>query len=204
MGLLLLLLLLLLPSLLQPLTLPEASSMLRMSSATLTMAMPTSTLLNKKLETPTEVSAEDTLMLMPTEPFSRFNTLLMEPASVLPILVFQLLLSMMVLPQPSTLSPWLLLPSTPNSPLLQWTLLRLLRLRLLMLLPLLLPKKLPPTARKDLLIQDLLMDMLQPTPPMLMAMLDFLMLMDFHTMVRMFLLVTFVQFSIYFVEILCV
>merc|ERR1719495_1748717 len=110
----------------------------------------------------------------------------------------------MVLPQPSTLSPLLLLPSTPNSPLLQWTLLRLLRLRLLMLLLLLLPKKLLLTARRDLLIQDLLMDMLQPTQPTLMAMLDFLMLMDFHTMVRMFLLVTFVQFSIYFVGILCV
>merc|ERR1719357_993512 len=103
--LLLLLLLLLLPSLLQHHTLPEASFMLRMSSATLTMAMPTSTLPNKKLETPTEVSAEDTLMLMPTELSSRFNTLLMEPASVLLILVFQLLLSTMVLPQPSTLSP---------------------------------------------------------------------------------------------------
>merc|ERR1719244_775593 len=192
--LLLLLLLLLLPSLLQPHTLPEASSMLRMSSATLTMAMPTSTLPNKKLETPTEESAEDTLMLMPTEPFSRFNTLLMEPASVLLILVFQLLLYTMVLPQPSTLSP----------SLLQWTLLRLLRLRLLMLLPLLLPQKLLLTARRDLLSQDLLMDMLQPTLPTLMAMLDFLMLMDFHTMVRMFRLVTFVQFSIYFVEILCV
>merc|ERR1719495_23022 len=110
----------------------------------------------------------------------------------------------MVLPQPSTLSPLLLLPSTPNSQLLQWTLLRLLRLRLLMLLQLLLPQKLLLTARRDLLTQDLLMDMLQPTPPTLMAMLDFLMLMDFHTMVRMFLLVTFVQFSIYFVEILCV
>merc|ERR1711920_338151 len=103
-----------------------------------------------------------------------------------------------------TLSPWLLLPSTPNSPLLQWTLLRLLRLRLLMLLPLLLPQKLLLTARRGLLSQDLLMDMLQPTPPTLMAMLDFLTLMDFHTMVRMLLLVTFVQFSFYFVKILCV
>merc|ERR1711915_697054 len=138
-----------------------SSSMLRMSLATLTMAMPTSTLLNKKLETPTEESAEDTLMLMPMEPSNRFNTLLMELASVLPILVFQLL-------------------------------------------QFLLPQKLLLTARRDLLTQDLLMDMLQPTPPTLMAMLDFLMLMDFHTMVRMFLLVTFVQFSIYFVEILCV
>merc|ERR1712198_398667 len=102
----------------------------------------------------------------------------------------------------------LLLPSTRNSPLLQRTLLRLLRLRLLMLLP-----KLLLTARRGLLSQDLLMDMLQPTQPILMAMLDFLMLdfpmldfpmLDFHTMVRMFFLVTFVQFSIYFVEILCV
>merc|ERR1711970_963197 len=91
----------------------------------------TSTLSSRRLEIPTEEFLADTLMLTPTESSSRFSILLMEQDSVLLTLVFPLLLSMMELLPPSTLS--LLLPL--------WTPLRLPRLRLpiLLLLLLLLP-----------------------------------------------------------------
>merc|ERR1711970_1154982 len=73
-------------------------------------------------------------MLMPMENCSRLNMLQMQLDSVLLTLVFQLLLSMMELHQPSTPSLLLLQFSQELPPNQLRTPLRLLRLRLLILL----------------------------------------------------------------------
>merc|ERR1712106_1175228 len=124
---------------------------------------PTSTLSSKRLETLTEGSPVDTLMLMPMVSSNRFSTLLTEQDSVLLTLVCPLLPSMTELPPPSTLSP--LLP--------QLTLLRLLKPRLLILLLLLLLLLLRGRGARLLSTTDL--ELL--TPPMPTAMLVFLMLL---------------------------
>merc|ERR1739838_186356 len=131
-----------------------------------TTVMPTSTLSSKRLETPTEESAVDTLMLMPTESSNRFSTLLMELDSVLLTPVCLLLQSMMELLPPSTLSHLLPPHSTQFSQLLQLTPLRLLRPRLLILLLLLLLR-----GRGVRLILLSLMDLELLTQLMPMAML---------------------------------
>merc|ERR1712055_752583 len=129
----------------------------------------------------------DTLMLTPTESSSRFSILLMEQDSVLLTLVSPLLLSMMELLPPSTLSLSLRLPSTQSFPLPPWTPLRLPRPRLLILLLLLLLLLL--LRGRDVRL-DLPTDLELPTQPMpspmlmlgmLLAMLVFLMLMAFLT-----------------------
>merc|ERR1712106_215469 len=120
------------------------------------MVTPTSTLSSRRLETLTEESPVDTLMLMPMESSNRFSTLLTEQDSVLLTLVCPLHPSMKELPPPSTLSP--LLP--------QLTLLRLLKPRLLILLLLLLLLLLRERGARLLSTTDL--ELL--TPPMPTAM----------------------------------
>merc|ERR1711997_1246112 len=73
-----------------------------------TTATLTSTLLSRRLATPTEEFLEDILMWTPMENFNKFSTLLTEQDSVLLTLVSLLLPSMMALLPPSTQS--LLLP----------------------------------------------------------------------------------------------
>merc|ERR1739838_362049 len=148
-----------------------------------TTVMPTSTLSSKRSETPTEESAVDTLMLMPTESSNRFSTLLMELDSVSLTPVCLLLQSMMELLPPSTPSHLLPPPSTQCSQLLQLTPLRLLRPRLLilLLLPLLLLLLRGRGARLILLsLMDL--ELLTQLMPMAMLVLDMVCL----TMVRIF------------------
>merc|ERR1712002_178550 len=122
-------------------------------------------------------------MLTPTESSSRFSTLLMEQDSVLLTLVFPLLLSMMELLPPSTLSLLLPLPSTQSFPLPPRTPLRLPRPRLLilLLLLLLLPLLRGRDVRLDLPTYLELPTPLMPSPMlmlgMLLDMLAFLMLL---------------------------
>merc|ERR1712002_45153 len=108
-----------------------ANSMLKMNLATSTMVTLTRTLPSKRLATLMEVSMEVTPMLMLLVSSNMSTMLLMELVSVLKTPVSLLPLCMMELLPPSAQSPLLLL----------WTLPRLLRLRLLLLLPLL-PKRL--------------------------------------------------------------
>merc|ERR1711997_64036 len=140
-----------------------------------TTATLTSTLLSRRLATPTEEFLEDTLMWTPMENFNRFSTLLMEQDSVLLTLVSPLLPSTMALLPPSTQS--LLLPqlSTQSFQLPQRTPPRLPRLRLLISLLLPLPLLL---LRGRGVRLDLLTDSELTTPLRLfMGMLAFLMLM---------------------------
>merc|ERR1712106_60821 len=137
------------------------------------MVTPTSTLSSRRLETLTEESPVDTLMLMPMESSNRFSTLLTEQDSVLLTLVCPLLPSMTELLPPSTLSLLLPPPSTLSPLLPQLTLLRLLKPRLLILLLLLLLLLLRERGARLLSTTDL--ELL--TPPMPTAMLVFLMLL---------------------------
>merc|ERR1711974_72248 len=140
-----------------------------------TTATLTSTLLSRRLATPTEEFLEDTLMWTPMENFNRFSTLLTELDSVLLTLVSPLLPSTMALLPPSTQS--LLLPqlSTQSFQLPQRTPQRLPRLRLLISPQLPLPLLL---LRGRGVRLDLPTDSELTTPPMLfMGMLAFLMLM---------------------------
>merc|ERR1712086_438542 len=117
----------------------------------------------------------DTLMLMPMESSNRFSTLLTEQDSVLPTLVCPLLLSMTEL----------LPPSTQCSQLLQLTLLRLLKPRLLillLLLPLLLLR-----GRGVRLLSPTDLELLTPLMPT--AMLVFLMLLVSITLLVFLMLV---------------
>merc|ERR1712106_857837 len=150
-----------------------------------TMVTPTSTLSSRRLETLTEESAVGTLILMPMESSNRFSTLLTEQDSVLPTLVCPLLLSMTELLPPSTQSLLLPLPSTQCSQLLQLTLLRLLKPRLLILL-LLLPLLLLRGGGVRLLSPT---DLELLTPLMPTAMLVFLMLLVFLTLLVFLMLV---------------
>merc|ERR1712008_380664 len=113
--------------------------------------------------------------LMPMGSSNRFSTLLTEQDSVLPTLVCPLLLSMTELLPPSTQSPLLL----------QLTLLRLLKPRLLILLLLLLLLLLRGRGVRLLSPTDL--ELLTPLMPT--AMLGFLMLLVFLTLLVFLMLV---------------
>merc|ERR1711997_511223 len=139
-----------------------------------TTATLTSTLLSRRLATPTEEFLEDILMWTPMENFNRFSTLLTEQDSVLLILVSPLLPFMMALHPPSTQSLLLPQPSTQSFQLPQLTPLRLPRLRLLISLLLPLPLLL---LRGRGVRLDLLMDSEHTIPLMRMDMLAFLMLL---------------------------
>merc|ERR1712071_736575 len=136
-------------------------------------------------ETLTEESPVDTLMLMPMESSNRFSTLLTEPDSVLRTPVCPLLPSMTELLPPSTLSLLLPPPSTQCSQLLQLTLQRLPKPRLLILLLLLLLLLL--RGRDVRLLSPTDLELLTPLMPM--AMLVFLMLLVFLTLLVFLMLV---------------